>query len=72
MPLLVHADSGALDEALDWLTRAVDAGLPAPAFVRMDPLWSGLRDDPEFEQLATRVAERIAGQRDAAEQPWEN
>lgn len=44
------------DEALDWLKRGVDIGLPLP-FLDGDPDLAGLRDDERFADLR-KVAER--------------
>lgn len=65
-----YASLGQRDAAIEWLRRAVDAGLPAPAFLKMDPLWTGLRNDPEFLVLVGRVEARIAEQRRLSQEPW--
>lgn len=58
------------DAAIEWLERAVEAGLPAPTFVSMDPIWAAFRDDADFQALVSRVENRIAEQRRIAESPW--
>jgi tetratricopeptide (TPR) repeat protein len=58
------------DAAIEWLGIAVEAGLPAPTFVSMDPLWAEFRDEPDFQILLERVEDRIAEQRRIAESPW--
>ena len=55
---------------MEWLERAVDAGLPAAGFARMDPLWGPYREDPDFIDLTERVATRIKEQRLIAARPW--
>lgn len=42
------ARAGGADEALEWLRRAVDAGLPDPASVLDDPALATLREDERF------------------------
>ncbi len=50
---LVHAGLGETDEAFRWLDRAFDERSHWLVWLRLDPRWKSLRDDPRF---ATRVA----------------
>jgi tetratricopeptide (TPR) repeat protein len=48
--------AGAAEDALEWLTHAVDLGwINYPLLAAKDPLLVNLRGDPRFEQLMARV-----------------
>jgi TPR repeat protein len=54
-----QAKLGRKSEALCWLERATERGcLNAPFLSERDPLLAGLRDDPRFADLMTRVRRR--------------
>lgn len=47
----VYAALGREEEALDWLERSLEAGLPDDAVTLRDPDFEGLRDHPRFREL---------------------
>ena len=47
----VHAARGEEDAALAYLTEAVEAGLPHPSLLRLDPAFDSVRERPVFVQL---------------------
>jgi TolB-like protein/cytochrome c-type biogenesis protein CcmH/NrfG len=51
----VHAYRGEADPAFEWLERARAQHDGGMFLVRVDPLLEGLRDDPRFEALLTRM-----------------
>jgi tetratricopeptide (TPR) repeat protein len=53
-----HALIGERDEALRLLRRAVDLG--ASAIIAIDPNFTTLHDDPEFEAIIAEVKKRVA------------
>jgi tetratricopeptide (TPR) repeat protein len=50
----LHAIHGQSEEALTWLTRAVDLGLDNVEYLTVDPALVRLRDDPRFPKLVER------------------
>jgi len=51
-----HALAGEVEEALDWLERAVEIGLANyPFLARIDPLLENVRREPRFRALLERV-----------------
>ena len=52
--------NGQRDLALAGLARAVDLGWAEPAFIRADPRWASLRDDPAAKLLLDRADEQAA------------
>ena len=52
---LVHLGLGGKDEALHWLSRAVDEHATYVASIRVDPLFDPLRQDPRFARLLARM-----------------
>jgi hypothetical protein len=46
---------GRADEALVWLTRAIDARDTAIGYLKVDPLWDPIRGDPRFQQQLARI-----------------
>lgn len=53
---LVYLGSGATDQALQLLARAVDERCPRAMFLGVDPRFDNLRSDPRFKRLAFKVA----------------
>jgi TolB-like protein/Tfp pilus assembly protein PilF len=51
----VHAASGSLDGALEWLERAMDARAADLAWLHVRPVFDGLRAEPRFHALAARL-----------------
>jgi tetratricopeptide (TPR) repeat protein len=47
----LHAYYGNKDAALQWLARAIKQGYKDLAYLKVDPAFSGLREDRNFEQL---------------------
>jgi tetratricopeptide (TPR) repeat protein len=52
---LVHAALGRNDAAVAWLNKAVDERSNWLVWLRLDPRWNGLRSDPRFTQLVSRL-----------------
>jgi TolB-like protein/tetratricopeptide (TPR) repeat protein/tRNA A-37 threonylcarbamoyl transferase component Bud32 len=51
----VHLGYGAVDEAMTWLERAVETRAGDVAWLAVNPAFDGLRDDPRFQAMRTRV-----------------
>jgi tetratricopeptide (TPR) repeat protein len=51
----VHAALGATDEAFEWLERGFEERDHWLVFLKVDPMWDGLRQDPRFDELVRRV-----------------
>jgi TolB-like protein/DNA-binding winged helix-turn-helix (wHTH) protein/tetratricopeptide (TPR) repeat protein len=49
------ARAGMVDEALQWLEKAVDYGSYEITYIAFQPDFDGLRDDPRFQNLLRRV-----------------
>ncbi len=47
--------AGEEDLALEWLTQAIDERDPQVAFIKADPFFDTLRDDPRFQDLLRRM-----------------
>lgn len=52
---VVHASLGEADDAFEWLERAFEERCWVLVFLRVDPTYAGLRSDPRFESLASRI-----------------
>jgi DNA-binding winged helix-turn-helix (wHTH) protein/TolB-like protein/Tfp pilus assembly protein PilF len=52
---LVYAGLGQNDEAFTWLNRAFDERSHWLVWLRLDPRWNGLRPDPRFAELVSRM-----------------
>jgi DNA-binding winged helix-turn-helix (wHTH) protein/Flp pilus assembly protein TadD len=52
---LVHAGLGQWDSAFAWLNKAFDERSHWLVWLRLDPRWRGLRSDPRFAELVSRV-----------------
>jgi tetratricopeptide (TPR) repeat protein len=52
---LVDAGLGRKDEAFEWLTRAFDERSNWLVWLRLDPRWVNIRNDPRFTELVNRM-----------------
>jgi len=52
---LVHAGLGHKDEAFSWLDRAFEERSHWLVWLRLDPRWKSLRDDPRFATLIEKI-----------------
>jgi tetratricopeptide (TPR) repeat protein len=52
---LVYASLGQNDDAFRWLNRAFDERSHWLVWLRLDPRWDGLRPDPRFSDLVSRM-----------------
>lgn len=52
---LVHAGLGQNDAAFVWLNKAFDERSHWLVWLRLDPRWNGLRPDPRFAELVSRM-----------------
>ena len=52
---LVHAGLGHKDEAFGWLDRAFEERSHWLVWLRLDPRWKNLRDDPRFATLIEKI-----------------
>jgi adenylate cyclase len=60
---VVHALREESDQAVRWLTEAVDRGWVSMPPLRLEPAFDGLRDDPRFQAQVARVAARAEDMR---------
>jgi len=51
----IHAGLGDVDEAFEWLNRAIDENSPWVFHLKVDPIVDPLRSDPRFPQLLERM-----------------
>jgi len=52
---MVHNGLGEHDQTLAWLERGYEQRDPRMAFLKVEPKWNNLRDDPRFQSLLRRV-----------------
>ena len=52
---LAHAAADDAEGALEWIGRAYAMREPWLVFLRVDPRFDSLSDDPRFEELAARI-----------------
>jgi serine/threonine protein kinase/tetratricopeptide (TPR) repeat protein len=52
---LIHALLGEKDQAFDWLQRALDDRSTGLVYLKVDPVWDGIRGDPRFVDLQARI-----------------
>lgn len=52
---LLYNAFGEREQTLMWLERALEAGDPKVAFLKVEPKWNNLRDDAEFQDLMRRA-----------------
>jgi hypothetical protein len=63
MLAMAAAIQGRNDEAIDWYTRAVDAGHWDARGDEMEPAYQWIRDDPRFQIQLQRIRDRAAAAR---------
>jgi len=51
----VHTGPGEKDRALEWLERAFEEHCGGLVWVRHDPIWDGLREEPRFQALLSKM-----------------
>lgn len=64
---LLHGLAGDRAAALDALGAAVDAGVRHAGYLRVSPLFAGLRDAPAFDLALRRIDAALAAERDAVQ-----
>jgi serine/threonine-protein kinase len=52
---LVYNALGEQEEMFKWLERSLEAGDAKLTFLKVDPKWNNVRDDPRFRELLRRV-----------------
>jgi serine/threonine-protein kinase len=52
---MIHSGLGDLDQTLAWLERGLQSRAVRICFLRRDPEWNALRDDPRFVEIARRA-----------------
>ncbi len=52
---LAHTWMGNGGEALHWLERACDERAPWMTFLAVDPIWDGIRNEPRFQAILTKM-----------------
>jgi DNA-binding winged helix-turn-helix (wHTH) protein len=52
---LIHAGLGHRDEAFQWLEKAFDERSHWLVWLRLDPRWKNIRDDPRFAAMVERL-----------------
>ncbi len=52
---LIYNGLGERDKTLDWLERGYNERDPKMTFLKVEPKWNNLRNDPRFEDLMRRV-----------------
>ena len=52
---LVYNGLNERDKTLAWLERAYEQRSPRMVFLKVEPKWNNLRDDPRFQNLLRRV-----------------
>ncbi|MCM3901056.1 MAG: protein kinase, partial [Pyrinomonadaceae bacterium] len=52
---IIHGGLGERDEAFAWLERGFKERDPKMVFLKIEPKWNNLRDDPRFHDLLRRV-----------------
>lgn len=57
----IHAAQGNNDLAMEWLTKACEAGFLEYTFLEIDPMFRTIREDPRFDAVQRRMAQEVAG-----------
>lgn len=52
---LIYTGLGQRNDAISWLQRACDQKDPRVVFLKVEPKWQSLHDDPRFQELLRRV-----------------
>jgi tetratricopeptide (TPR) repeat protein len=55
---LIHALLGENDQAFDWLQKGFDDRSTGLVYLRVDPVYDGIRGDPRFGELVRRIGFR--------------
>ena len=55
---MIYNGLGERDETLAWLERGVEQRDPRMTFLKVEPKWNNLRDDPRFTDVLRRVGLR--------------
>jgi tetratricopeptide (TPR) repeat protein len=53
--VLIYTGLGDTNKAMDWLEKAFEQHSPMITWLKVDPRFDGLRKDPRFQNLMTRV-----------------
>jgi eukaryotic-like serine/threonine-protein kinase len=56
---LLYNGLGERDETLAWLERGLEQRDPKMVFLKVEPKWNNLRDDPRFQDLLRRVGFKL-------------
>ena len=60
----IHAAMGERDEAIRWAEQAYESrGYRFPYFIAIDPIFDGVRDDPLFQAIVSRMEDDVDGMR---------
>ena len=60
----VHAARGENDRAVEWLTKAFDAGYKDYATLGRHRIFAGVRQDSRFQKLLKQIEQTVAGMRE--------
>jgi serine/threonine-protein kinase len=52
---LIYHSIGDTNTAMEWLNKAYEAKDFYLAFVRVDPIWDPMRNEPEFQKLMKKM-----------------
>ena len=52
---MLNGHLGRIDQAFEWLHRAVEQRAPWLGFLRIDPIWDPLRPDPRFSAVEQSI-----------------
>jgi tetratricopeptide (TPR) repeat protein len=52
---LVYAGLGEKDQALNWLDKALEDRAHWLVWIRLDPRWDSIRDEPRFKTIVSRI-----------------
>jgi serine/threonine-protein kinase len=52
---MIYNGLGERDEVFAWLERALEQHDPKLTFLKVDPKWNNLRDDPRFQDFMHRI-----------------
>ena len=51
----IYAYRGAVDKAFEWLERAYQDRDPGFLWIKVDPLFQGIKNDPRYAQLVEKT-----------------
>jgi hypothetical protein len=52
---MVHAGLGDNDRAFEWLEKGLAERDPNLLYLKQEPEWDPIRDDPRFDELISRI-----------------